>query len=411
MSIRTVLLDADNDQPNRRTIFRLPDGIYPSNLKLLNVGCTVNDVTPISYNNLAGVLALIRQISILDGATVLDSIDKANIWNAFKSYNRGNDQNRDLQKNLQKNNLGFEVATGSYKIQPYYTDNTVAKATNNANTTAKAWLDLSTMFPFLKQIKYIDTAMFPKFRVVIEYDTDRFPWMQGGNFSDCSTVEPLLVVEEINDPQFRNSVWKDFKGMSYVSYEVDTVRLEAVLPTSTDTQKKQNETFRLNGFNGKILNRAVVSKNSLNIADARGSDKYGRLGSEAQNSEVFQLRVNGSQLFPRSGIVDNNERLAVLNDTWGVLNSIPCAGSLPFYDSVNYVDDNNNTLGHLDYFGCNVGYKIEDLQLDYERKGAYSATLVDQSEGTYNQALYINMFGEIMKRLVFNKGKYIITYM
>jgi hypothetical protein len=45
MSIRTLLLDADNDQQNRRTIFRLPDGMYKADLKLLNVGFTNATVT------------------------------------------------------------------------------------------------------------------------------------------------------------------------------------------------------------------------------------------------------------------------------------------------------------------------------------------------------------------------------
>ena len=408
MSLRTILLDADNDQTNRRTIFRLPEGIYPANLKLLNVGCTTSDGTPREYNNLAGILSIVRQIQLLDGATVLDSIDKANIWNSFKSYNKGNDNNRDLQKNLKKNNLGFSLQPASLKINTYYDPE---KATNDATTSAEGWVDLSDMFSFLKQIKYIDTQMFPNFRVVVEYETDKSVWLSGAGITGGDTLEPLVVAEEISDPQFRSSVWSDFKGMNYVSYEVDTVRLDALTPSASDLQKAQNETFRLNGFNGKILNRCVVSKNALTTADGRASETYKQLGSEAQNGEVFQLRVNGSQVFPRSGIVDNNERLAVLNDVWGTLNSVPSAGSIPFYDSVNYVVDSVNKLGHLDYFGANIGYKIEDLQLDYERKGAYDSTLTSQDKGKFNQALDINMFGEVMKRLIWNNNKYIIAYM
>jgi hypothetical protein len=272
------------------------------------------------------------------------------------------------------------------------------------------WVDLSDMFPFLRQIKYIDSAMFPNFRIVLEYETDKEDWLVGVT-NVGQTTEPLLICTEINDPEFRSSVWKDFKGMNYVSYEVDTVRLQANTPTAGDPQKKQTETFRLNGFDGKILSRALVSKNALASANGRASAKYGKLGSEAQNSEVLQLRVNGSQLFPRSGIVDNNERLGLLNDVWGVVNSVPSTNSVPFYDSVNYVEDANDRVGRLDYFGCNVGYKIEDLQLDYERKAAYDSALATQDLGRYNQALDINMFGEIMKRLTWSNGKYIITYM
>ncbi len=348
-----------------------------------------------------------RQIQLLDGATVLDSIDRANIWNAFKSYNKSNDDNRDLQKNLKKNNLGFELQAETLKIQPYYSPD---KASNDLDTTGKAWVDLSDMFAFLKQIKYIDTNMFPNFRIVVEYDTDLDNWLATTEVNN-STIEPLVVAKEINDEPFRMSVWKEFKGMSFSSYEVDTVRLDAVLPTTLDTTKKQNETFRLNGFNGKMLNRVLVSKNALATSNDRASAKYKKLGSEAQNAEVFQLRVNGSQVFPRSGIVDNNERLAVLNDVWGTLNSIPSAGSLPFYDSVNYVVDSTDRLTHLDYFGANIGYSIEDLQLDYERKAAYDSTLVSQDLGKYNQSLDINMFGEVLKRLIWNGKDYVIAYM
>jgi hypothetical protein len=408
MSLRTILLDADNNQSNRRTIFRLPEGIYPSNLKLLNVGCITVDATARLYNELAGTTALIRQIQLLDGAVVLDSLDRANIWNAFKSYNKSNDNNRDLQKNLRKNNMGFTLTPETLQITPYYTP-TEAQQTEDA--TAKSWMDLSDMFSFLKQIKYIDTQMFPNFRVVIEYEQDKDVWLSGAAVQGKDTVEPLVVAEEINDPEFRNSVWSDFKGMNYVSYEVDTVRLNAVLPTALDLQKQQNETFRFNGFNGKIVNRCLLAKNALTEENNRASAIYNTLGSEAQNSQVFQLRVNGSQVFPRSGIIDNNQRLAILHDTWGSLNTIPSAGSLPFEDSVNYVVNDTDRLGHLDYMGCNLGYRIEDLQLDYERKGAYDGTLANQAIGQYNQSLQFNLFGEIMKRLVFANGKYIISYM
>jgi len=408
MSLRTILLDPSNDQANRRTIFRLPEGIYPSNLKLLNVGCTTSDATAREYNNLTGILSIVRQIQLMDGATVLDSIDRANIWNSFKSYNKGNDNNRDLQKNLRKNNLGFGLEPETLKITTYYTPE---KATNDSTTSAQGWVDLSDMFSFLKQIKYIDSVMFPNFQVVIEYETDKSVWLAGSGISGGSTLEPLIVAEEINDPEFSGSIWSDFKGMNYVSYEVDTVRLDAVLPTSSLVQKQQNETFRFNGFNGKILNRCLLSKNALTAADSRASATYKQLGSEAQSNQVIQLRVNGSQIFPRSGIVDNNERLAVLHDVWGTLNTIPSAGSLPFVNSVNYVVDNTNKLGHLDYYGANIGYKIEDLQLDYQRSGAYDSTLATQDIGKYNQSLDMHLFGEVMKRLTYSNGKYVIAYM
>ena len=405
MSIRTLLLDSDNDQQNRRTIFRLPDGMYKADLKLLNVGFTNATVTD-RPNSLAGVFACVKQISLLDGAIVLDSINRANILQGFRTYNQTNNENRDLSKDLQQSNLGF--AMEGEKIQTYYNSDNV-EATEDA--TARGWFDLSQMFPFLRTLKYVDSRMFPKFRVVIEYDSsDPSIWLsQDASNKDSKTTEPLMKVEEVIDPNVLASYWNDFKGIAYASMEVDSVRLPPVEPTAGNSRKVQSENFRINGFNGKTLNRMLVTKNDYTVVDGISSE-YKTLASETMNKQKFQVRVNGANIFPRDGVISNNERLGMLSQTWGVCNNIPAANSLPFVDSVNYVEDHNDDLSHLDYFGCNIGYKIEDLVLDYERQAVYDSGLPDQKTGSFNRELELNVFGEVLKRLVYQDGKYIIAY-
>jgi hypothetical protein len=121
-------------------------------------------------------------------------------------------------------------------------------------------------------------------------------------------------------------------------------------------------------------------------------------------NEAMQVYVNGSALLPDSGVLSSNHRLGLLTDTFGSMNLYP-GGNIPGYpkadtSDVRYLD----RVGQLDYFGCSVGKKINQLEITFSRD--YTAGLGE----TYKQQLQLQFFGTVAKSLIVSKGAYQIVY-
>ena len=77
-SIKEVYLDASNFTQSR-CVFKLSgDMNYLSNMKLTNLGASTT-VANASYSRSAGVLSLIRNISLMDGGTTLSQSREQNL--------------------------------------------------------------------------------------------------------------------------------------------------------------------------------------------------------------------------------------------------------------------------------------------------------------------------------------------
>ena len=80
-SLKTHLVDPIYDTSKFQTEFRLQgDTVYLSNMRLLDVGCTVDSA--VAYNALAGAYSVIKSIHLYDGNQLLDQLLEANIWAA-----------------------------------------------------------------------------------------------------------------------------------------------------------------------------------------------------------------------------------------------------------------------------------------------------------------------------------------
>ena len=76
-----------------RAEFRLPsETAFLSDLRLIDIGISSTSATD-SPNPLLGIMAGIRRIQLLDGSTLLDQINVATIYNAFRNANQVNDSN------------------------------------------------------------------------------------------------------------------------------------------------------------------------------------------------------------------------------------------------------------------------------------------------------------------------------
>ena len=512
--LKTHLVDAVHDNSNFRTEFRLhPDTVYLANFRIANLGCHVD--TKGKYNALTGTQGVIKSIHLYDGNQLLDQILQFPLWSAFTSYNTSNQRNMDMQKVLNRTDLGFTfadrddpVANGSTldpaaRISPRFAPE---QADTTSDATAKGWLSLKGMLPLLDASLYMPTGVFKNLRLVLQYETDAAKIVQRATTS--TTEEPLLIVDEILDPNKQKSINSGYKGLTFMSIEHDRLYLEAL--TASDAVKSVTST--VSGFDNKTINRILiintpVTASGNNSHNGGFNSNYMDRGSVAQLNQKIQLRVNGENRFARDGITRPNERLAKLTDVWGTCNSIPgsnqtnlasssigsttknlvakvntpTAGELSLvaaaasaiggrfvtitadadesgndftvegtdmngnsatipmkgpnatsvtgtirFDKVDKITIKNNgtgnvtvdltadkpvvsspsLLGNLDYFGCNVGTVVQELQIDFQRQGVAKG-----NNAVYIQALQLNLFAEAIKQIkVHGAGKYNVMY-
>lgn len=408
--VKTHLIDPINDVKNRRSEFRLmSDMLYMSNLRLLNIGMSSDHDS--KYNELVGALGVISQISLMDGNQILDSVNKFNILQGFRSYNKSNDDNMELNRALHHNNMGFvcvRSATADLEEKNIISGMPGRKVTADPLTTPTSHIDLMAVFPILRQLKFVHTGLFPKFRVIVQYETDKYALQSGTSQAQATasvieTVEPLLVADELRDEAMAAKFMKEFKGVVFPSVENDRVVVTEVTPAANEV-KQQKNTYKINGFNGKTLNRLLVEKQPVRGSE-ENSAEYKNLASESMAREKFQVRINGANKLPRDGAINHNERLGMLHDTWGQCNVAPASNLVDLVNGTNHYTAPDDKVGHLSYFGMNIGEKVADFQLDYERSGV-------DGQDQLNQELNLNVFGEVVKSLnVMPGGSYRVSYL
>ena len=402
-SVSTQIIDAQFDQSRYRSEFRIvKEGLYSTAMRVLNIGLQATGDG--RYNYLTGAQGVVKSMFLMDGRQVLDQVIDYNDMSAFYAYNHTNNENRDLYKALSKNGMGFvfDKQPVAASELPFPQNDTLIKEdfSNQSHTpktlyeeTAMGFLNLREVFPLLKQLPLVSTQLFPNLRVVIEYDTSSSLIAMG---AVLGTTLPILVVDQIMNPQLEASTVSAFKSVVWSAVELESV----VVKESTAAQ--QSEKYRLNGFSNKTLMNVLVQKKGSTAV----SDIYKSKGSITGFGEEFQLVINGSNLFPLDGIVGANQRLALLHDTYNACNAHPASANLAMYNSDNFVELASDRVGQTDWFGCSVNKPITSLEIQYSRE--FVATM----NARYSQALTLNVFGTVLKSIVKNpKGGYSVIYL
>ena len=101
----------------------------------------------------------------------------------------------------------------------------------------------------------------------------------------------------------------------------------------------------------------------------------------------------------------------MLYDLWGDCVDLCGASWLP--DATNAVANADDVLGQLDYRSVMIENYVQDFQVQFKRQGQYKAGTSDANQKfqTYNQALQLNLFGEVQKMVQVNPdGSYLIRY-
>lgn len=432
-NIATQVINPQFNQSKYRSEFRLHSGgMYLSNMRLMNLGLVVNQQSVIDndrYNIVTGTGAIIRAIYLYDGKTPLDSVTHFADIQAFRNYNNLNSVNADTGKVLNRHGLGYVYdrtpptlgtpASPSPNlplppvIKEFFPNCPTAPLTSQ-EISPLGYLSLRSVFPLLQQLEFLDTELFENLRVVVEYYTDN-SMVRNDPTSTASitgTALPILVVDQIMNPELIAKTRAGFKSVVWNAYEVETVVLDKLVAEGANLAT-QSKKFRLNGFSNKTLVSLVVQKQPTETL----SKSYRNHGSVALFNEQWQLVVNGSNLLPDSGVTTPNYRLSLLNDSFDALNTFPGNTGLSMYKPQNFVDGSvlvdgdGDIIGHdkissLDYFGVLINQKINSLDVICGRsvKLAY--------DPMYAQAINLNCIGQVVKSIVKSaKGGYNVVYL
>ena len=414
------IIDSVFDRANGRLEFRLPAGnVYLSSFRLINIGVNATPATT-KYNPVLGALAAIKSITLFDGAEQLDTLRLAPLLNSLKHLNKRNDENLSMNRFLKHIGLGY-VANGTYGIATNaFTKDGVKVAEQNpqSNTAGdKAWISLKDLLSFLGASLVVPTTLFKQLRLVIEYNsaTEAAKYLDSDNATAVSTTsDALLLVDEVNEGDMKSMLMKNYQGVVYRPLETDQVVVPttgAGADTAADAQPSQSNNFLMNGFNNKKLRRVMIVNaptDSSTWYDTNALQGYGELASVASWKSNVQLRVNGANKLPASGIGSSadgsvgNRRLAKLVDTWGDFNIIPGQQFTQFPGSANYIA-NGSLVGQQDIFGCEVQEHIRELQVQFDRTGIFG-------NAKTTQPLNLVVVGEVEKALTLSGDRYIIQY-
>jgi hypothetical protein len=415
-SIKEVYLDASNFTQSR-CVFKLSgDMNYLSNMKLTGLGSTTVNASA-SYSRSAGVLALIKNISLMDGGTTLSQSREQNLDAAFKNMIGDNDNNLSSKTGLNFNRQGYTygkyedpaAVANTFRLGYSGTKYSAAEIALTAAAATTGTLLLSDVLPILKVLPMLDTAVFKDgLQLVIEWESD-VRKIADNNANGVTILQPILCAYEVSDPMLYAQLAIKPGNVGWVEREVDQ-RPYAALDSITQ---------RFNGFDNKHVLRLCVVKQMQDLNQYISTNSVqgmGPLSSIALSNESFNIVNQGRRLFPRD--LTNFDIIRQTFNAYGdfsVFNgAIQCGGvtntSSPFYiNNLNtQVGNNNNSFllpGQSGYNGVLMGnVPVRNLELSLTR----DLTNVD---GIQNQALNVFIFGDVPKVMsVGRDGSYLISY-
>jgi hypothetical protein len=413
--ITTRLIDPVFDKSNFRSEFRLQDDtVYLASLRLLNVGISSSGTN--GLNRLLGSLGCIESMQLFSGNELLDQILSATLLNAFRSANTNNNDNMSLNRYLKYSRLGYlaqgdqsyDSISGGQELDDIKV--TVQQDNDNgAGSSAKSWISLKDMLPFLAASNHLPTDRLRNLRLVVNWKQDlRDMVEQDRTATLASLTGTVLVADELNPSPEREAIMKSYSGVRFRPIEHDSVDVPEITGTSgTVITHNQQNTFTVNGFNNKKLSKLAIVKTPLdNSTWTSGTANVGfaNQGSIACWDERTQVRVNGANKLPAGGITSPNQRLAMITDAYGTINLVQGQQCTWLAEGQNQIED-YKTMGQLSYTGLVIDEpSVRELVVEFDRRGVY------QNDST-TQGLRLNLFGETEKAVVpTNDGKINVIY-
>ena len=409
-NVSTKYLDPKIFTPNARTTFELDqsEAAYLPNLRLTFIGA-VSDAN-VAYNDLVGALALIKNIRLMDGKTVLCSMNEAQFYTGFKNVNKPNEVNQSSASYQDCSGLGFTVNGSTNAIERMASQ---FKANTATGTTDSATLDLRHLLPMLNSVSHLPTAVFQNLNIQIEFDAVTGNQVLNGDANTLSTLRPVLACDVINNPVVVANLNKGLKNATWLEVEHDffIIPQTAANGGGADQLLEQTTNVQINGFNNKHLERILIVKEIGDPAleqSGGSTNGFGKFSSQCCYKQKLQFRVNGRNVLPRNGIVGNNERLAHIVDAFGECSAYISSNQYGINAPLELADG-ANLRGQLDYMGMYIGEDISNLQINYSRTGLEDTSLKRATTQTLNAHVY----GEVRKSLIVGgPGQgYVIRYL
>tara|TARA_R110002074_G_scaffold359773_1_gene532342 strand:+ start:3269 stop:4525 length:1257 start_codon:yes stop_codon:yes gene_type:complete len=411
-SLQTQYLDPVSFVPNGRASWEL-DGdkmAYMSNMRLLDLGVTSNPAH--TYSRGLGALACIKSIRLLDGRTELSALRNPAPYLFFKNANRSNAINKSNDSYFKKNQLGLEINSVDNKLTHIYTP---GGATNDPATTSLCYLDLKLAFPFLMAVEIMPTSIFRNIRIEIEFDSKITNQIVNDVTAPITIQRPVLAVDYLTNQAQVDQVISEMNdgGQTWQEIEWDNFNIPAVdtsgfPPAEVKTQRTANQSL---GYRGKIVERLLTCKQvvdkSVEVNDTNIVQGYGALASSQSVCDAkINYRLNGRNVLPNfGGVTRSNERLALLSDEWGSITTYPGGNLYQWANQASNMNDGAQFGGQMDWDCVRIGARVADLQLNMSRTNNR-----DTGKGMTNASLQVNMYAEVMKQIVFSKGRYDISY-
>lgn len=410
-NIETIYLDPVSFVPGGRCAFEL-DGTklaYLSNMRLLNVG-VVSDAN-IDYSHGLGAMAIIKNARLMDARTELSALRTLAPLQFFKNCNRTNATNKSEDSFLKRNQLGFEINSADNKVIHLYNP---GQANTTAATTDLAYVDCRELFPILNSVPLLPTQVFKNLRIEIEFDAKRSSQILTDITASIDVQRPILAVDITNNPvAVENAVaelmespvlWQEIE---HDNYTINGVDVSGFGVTEKKTQTATNHSL---GFKGKFVERLLITKQLQNKTKELNGNAVKGFGGVASSQAVLkqstQIRLNGSNVFPGfKGVSKPNEMLAMVSDEYGNINSYPGSNLYAWSNNANILDD--PLIGGQQSFDCaRLGARVADLQVQIQRENINDTSV----KAATNDALTVNLYGEVSKILNVSANSYRIVY-
>lgn len=399
-NVKTKLLEPANYNENISAEFRILEPCLP-NLRLIDVGAKNNQ--DIQYNKLLGAYGCLRSVLLYSGQLLLDGTPNIAQYMAFKKYNLPNAVNRSMSRLMTRNQLGFKINDANIMVDEPLVNN--QSGITDAKTTM-AFVSVSEYCPLLEKLNVLDPAVFENLRLVIEFEPDRNAFLNKTDSTSHNGRRPRLIMDCLAPGSYEPNP----SAISWNAIEHDRFDCPVIGRGANDTKLQPNN-VRLNGFNSKLVGRILMTKNFQDLSkNATGGavNGFGRYASHAQNKSQIQVTINGAQQLPRNGVEGvGNKELNLLNDTWGLCNTIPYGNLSGPKDTNLYLAQVKEYIGQQSYFGMFINQRVKDFQINFTRTGKTDSTT---DILPINEALTCMVFAEVSKSLKIGGGQVSIMY-
>ncbi len=410
-SVKELLLDSSIFSQNRCE-FRVPaTSSVLSNMKLVGLGATLTGAgADAFYSRGAGVVSLIKNIRLMDGANILSECREVSKQMTFRNVNNSNNVNQSFRTPMMVDATsylysyfptGVDTISKGYSTNPF--DPLVMKLTNDESTTSKGMVVLSDLLPFLNRVEMLDSRVFKNgLRLVIEWETDRLKTTTR-NDGALKFLEPVLCLYDVVGDALYDEL--SIKDGVYAWYEreVDQKTFQALASVSQ----------RFNGFNNKRVLRFMVSKEYTANTDYLSTNEVkglGKSGSVSLNEETMNISNSSVLIYPRP--LNRNDMSRQVVNSFGTcsayqgFNQVQGADATSSPDYTERLNGNQLVAGDLGYSAVSINNDMcSNIEVSLGRVINNDVLNVGN-----DSPVNVFLFGDCSKIMSVSGGKYTVGY-